>query len=162
VIRNKAEVEEAVEAATNLLGGRGIRSLAVARSPVGAAGGAEAPLEFAALITFLDPPRPDTKETIHRAYENGVDVKMITGDHLLIARETARMLGMGLEIKDPKELPAFEVGSAIPKDLHTKYGDLCYEADGFAQVRQAWIHCHLVFPPYCVLFITHPMLEQYL
>jgi hypothetical protein len=41
---------------------------------------------FAGLLTFLDPPRPDTKRTIERALEFGVDVKMITGDHLLIAK----------------------------------------------------------------------------
>ena len=31
--------------------------------------------------------------------EFGVDVKMITGDHLLIAKETARVLGIGTNIK---------------------------------------------------------------
>ena len=31
------------------------------------------------LLTFLDPPRLDTKETIHRAMAFGVEVKMITG-----------------------------------------------------------------------------------
>ena len=45
------------------------------------------------LLTFLDPPRPDTKETIERARGFGVAVKMITGDHLLIAKETSRVLG---------------------------------------------------------------------
>jgi H+-transporting ATPase len=50
------------------------------------------------IMTFLDPPRPDTKRTIERAMEHGVDVKMITGDHKVIARETARQLGMGTNI----------------------------------------------------------------
>ena len=47
------------------------------------------------LLTFLDPPRPDTKETVRLSRVNGVAVKMITGDHLLIAMETARVLDMG-------------------------------------------------------------------
>ena len=47
------------------------------------------------LLTFLDPPRPDTKETVRLSRENGVAVKMITGDHLLIALETSRVLNMG-------------------------------------------------------------------
>lgn len=35
------------------------------------------------------------KETIRRAIEYGVEVKMITGDHLLIAVETAKLLNLG-------------------------------------------------------------------
>jgi len=31
------------------------------------------------LLTFLDPPRPDTKQTIADARSYGVQVKMITG-----------------------------------------------------------------------------------
>ena len=45
---------------------------------------------------FLDPPRPDTKSTIDRANEYGVEVKMITGDQQAIAIETCRVLGMGM------------------------------------------------------------------
>jgi H+-transporting ATPase len=72
------------------LGERGIRALAVAKTK----GGVDGPWEMVALLTFLDPPRPDTKDTIDRAGQYGVEVKMITGDHLLIAKETARQLGM--------------------------------------------------------------------
>eukprot|EP00798_Chlamydomonas_sp_ICE-L_P004306 gene4306-14417_t len=49
--------------------------------------------------TLLDPARPDTKKTIEHAMEYGVDVKMITGDNVLIAKETARVLGMGTNIR---------------------------------------------------------------
>lgn len=41
--------------------------------------------------------REDTKETIETALKMGVRVKMITGDQLAIAQETARRLGMGSE-----------------------------------------------------------------
>ena len=33
------------------------------------------------IMTFLDPPRHDTKITIKRCAEFGVTTKMITGDH---------------------------------------------------------------------------------
>jgi len=56
------------------LGRRGIRSLAVART------NDEGKWTMMGILTFLDPPRPDTKETIERAMEYGVDVKMITGE----------------------------------------------------------------------------------
>lgn len=50
---------------------------------------------FEGLIPLFDPPRHDTEDTIRRALEMGVKVKMITGDQLAIAKETARSLGMG-------------------------------------------------------------------
>ena len=47
------------------------------------------------LLPLFDPPRHDTKETIERCIEKGISVKMVTGDQLLIGKETARQLGMG-------------------------------------------------------------------
>ncbi len=73
------------------------------------------------------------RQTVERALEFGVDVKMITGDHVLIAKETCRMLGMGTNIKDARGLPSLDNGKA-PKDLAEKYGGMIMEADGFAQV----------------------------
>lgn len=123
------------------LGTRGIRSLAVARTVPDDL----TSWEVLGMLTFLDPPRPDTKRTIEQvrpapawlqrsvrtgrcgtlprllvrnslhflgvpgthllslspcqlvvpgavsqALENGVDVKMITGDQVLIAKEMSR------------------------------------------------------------------------
>jgi magnesium-transporting ATPase (P-type) len=50
---------------------------------------------LAGLLTFCDPPRDDTKETITKATYYGVPVRMITGDHLLIAKKTCKDLDMG-------------------------------------------------------------------
>jgi H+-transporting ATPase len=47
------------------------------------------------LVPLFDPPRHDTKDTIERCMEMGINVKMITGDQLLIGKETAKQLGMG-------------------------------------------------------------------
>jgi H+-transporting ATPase len=110
-------------------GARGIRSLAIGRTLAD-----DEKYVFAGLLTFLDPPRPDTKSTIHHAFAYGIDVKMITGDQLLIARETARQLSMGDNISLAHGLPDFQVGSDIPKDLGKKFGQMCYDSDGFAQV----------------------------
>lgn len=51
------------------------------------------------VLSVFDPPRHDTKETIEKAVENGVEVKMITGDQTAIAVETCRMLGMGTKVR---------------------------------------------------------------
>lgn len=57
-----------------------------------------------------------------------------SGDHVLIAKETARQLGMGTNIQGANKLPSFDASEGIPKDLAEKYGDMILEADGFAQV----------------------------
>ncbi|WIA12441.1 hypothetical protein OEZ85_012477 [Tetradesmus obliquus] len=110
------------------LGLRGIRSLAVARTDD------EGKWRMLGILTFLDPPRPDTKDTIEKAMEYGVDVKMITGDHAVIAKETARALGLGANIQEAGGLPSMEADGKIPKDLGKKYGAMIIAADGFAQV----------------------------
>lgn len=53
---------------------------------------------------------------------------------MLIAKETARQLGMGTNIQGANKLPSFDASEGIPKDLAEKYGDMILEADGFAQV----------------------------
>ena len=86
------------------------------------------------LLTFLDPPRPDTKETVRLSKENGVAVKMITGDHLLIALETSRVLDMGGIIQSAEGLPLLDKETkAKPANLGRDYGDKFLAADGFAQ-----------------------------
>lgn len=123
------EVREQVETDVARLGAKGIRSLAVARASEG--GG----WKMMGMLTFLDPPRPDTKHTVEEANRFGVNVKMITGDHLLIAVNTSLQLGMGERIFTAERLPLLdEETKEKPKDLAKNYGDLCLAADGFAQV----------------------------
>ena len=129
---NRDAIHEAVEKEILVLASRGVRCLAVARTF-----DAGENYVMAGILTFLDPPRPDTKDTIARSRKYGVGVKMITGDHCLIAKEMARMLDLGDDIQTPENLPTFpESGDPkdIPKDLGTKYGPMIEHADGFAQV----------------------------
>ncbi|KAI0504661.1 hypothetical protein KFK09_015613 [Dendrobium nobile] len=112
---------------------RGLRSLAVAIQDVPekskeSAGG---PWQFVGLLPLFDPPRHDSAETIRRALNLGVNVKMITGDQLAIAKETGRRLGMGTNMYPSSALlgqnkdPAI---NALPVD------ELIEKADGFAGV----------------------------
>lgn len=122
-------VIEKVEHDVQHLGARGIRSLAVAKT------NASGKWEFLALLTFLDPPRPDTKQTIEDAHKYGVAVKMITGDHLLIAKETARQLNMGDYVRSAEGLPMLDMETKVkPPNLGRDYGDMCLAADAFAGV----------------------------
>jgi H+-transporting ATPase len=123
------EVHESVEKDVARLGAKGIRTLAVART------NEAGEWRMMGLLTFLDPPRPDTKHTIEEATRLGVKVKMITGDHLLIAINTSEQLGMGQRIFTAERLPMLdEETKQKPVDLAKNYGDLCIAADGFAQV----------------------------
>jgi len=125
---NRSEIGDDFEAKVEDLANRGIRALAVARQFESGT------LTMAGLLTFLDPPRADTKETIERAMMQGVSIKMVTGDHQAIARETARSLGMGDEIASPEGLPTIAPGEKPPDTLGRDFGEMIERSDGFAQV----------------------------
>jgi len=129
------EVGRAVEAKVQKLASRGIRALGVASCDP------NEKYRFIGLLTFLDPPRPDTKETIERAALLGVEVKMITGDHRAIAKETCVQLGMGSNIQGAEDLPTLSIEEMMnPKPggrvltLGVKHGEEYENSDGFAQV----------------------------
>lgn len=124
------DIRERIEADVSRLGAMGIRSLAVAKTKPNTD-----EWIMIGLLTFLDPPRPDTKQTIKDANAYGVQVKMITGDHLLIAKNTALQLEMGDKIFTSERLPMLDAETKEkPDNLSKTYGDLCLVADGFAQV----------------------------
>ncbi|PUZ43022.1 hypothetical protein GQ55_9G628800 [Panicum hallii var. hallii] len=112
---------------------RGLRSLAVARQvvPEKSKESPGEPWEFVGLLPLLDPPRSDSADTITRALNLGVNVKMITGDQLAIAKETGRRLGMGTNMYPSSALLGQnkdEATASIPVD------ELIEKADGFAGV----------------------------
>ena len=80
---------------------------------------------FTGLIPLYDPPREDSSETIKQAQEMGVDVKMITGDHMAIAKEIAGEVGMGQNIMPAEDLMAQSERKTI---------QLIERSNGFAQV----------------------------
>jgi len=109
---NNGQVQSTVEKAVNEFAARGFRSLGVAQAE------GDGPWQFVGVLPLFDPPREDAKVTIATALKMGVKVKMVTGDQLAIAQETAKKLGMGTAILDASNL----VDESIEK------------ADGFAQV----------------------------
>ena len=100
---------------------RGFRTIGVARS---AGDGA---WEFLGLIPLFDPPRADSASTIREARGLGISVKMVTGDNLAIAKETARHLDLGTNI-----IPAEKV--FVAENVGGEIGSVVEAADGFAQV----------------------------
>ncbi|MDD4651771.1 MAG: plasma-membrane proton-efflux P-type ATPase [Methanothrix sp.] len=80
---------------------------------------------YVGLIALQDPPREDSAQTIKTAQSLGVRIKMVTGDHVAIAKEIARMVGLGTNIQ-----PASDFINK-PDEEAT---DIIEKADGFAQV----------------------------
>ncbi|CAK7336277.1 unnamed protein product [Dovyalis caffra] len=112
---------------------RGLRSLAVCRQivPEKTKESPGGPWEFVGLLPLFDPPRHDSAETITRALNLGVNVKMITGDQLAIGKETGRRLGMGTNMYPSSALLGQHPDAptaALPVD------ELIEKADGFAGV----------------------------
>ena len=119
---NAAEVKSAVDKAVDEFAARGFRSLGVARAEV------DGKWQFLGVLPLFDPPRDDAKSTIATALAMGVKIKMVTGDAIAIARETAKKLGIGENILDASIL-----GDAKHKETAAETVSI-EKADGFAQV----------------------------
>jgi H+-transporting ATPase len=98
---------------------KGYRAMGVAGTD------SEGAWHYMGLIALQDPPREDSAETIKTAQSLGVRIKMITGDHVAIAKEIAKMVGLGTNI-----IPATDFIDK-PDEEAT---DIIEKSDGFAQV----------------------------
>ncbi|XP_052199700.1 plasma membrane ATPase 4 [Diospyros lotus] len=129
----KEDMKRKVHGIIDKFAERGLRSLAVARQEVPektkeSPGG---PWQFVGLLPLFDPPRHDSAETIRRALNLGVNVKMITGDQLAIAKETGRRLGMGTNMYPSASLLGQGKDASIAA---LPVEELIEKADGFAGV----------------------------
>ena len=119
---NAAEIKPAADTAVNDFAARGFRSLGVARA------GGDGDWQFVGVLPLFDPPRADAVSTIAAARQMGVSVKMVTGDALAIAKETAQKVGLGTNILDATGL------GEVKKSESAAVGESIEAADGFAQV----------------------------
>ncbi len=119
---NSNEVKPTVDKAVNDFAARGFRSLGVARAD------RDDNWQFLGVLPLFDPPRDDAKATIATAGDMGVKVKMVTGDALAIAKETATKVGLGTDILDAARL------GDVKHDETKRVAESIESADGFAQV----------------------------
>lgn len=119
---NAGHVQPAVAKAVNDFAACGFRSLGVAQTQ------GAGPWQFLGVLPLSDPPRDDAKSTIATARKMGVTIKMVTGDALAIAKETAKKLDMGTNILDAAGL------GDVKHDETTAVAESIENADGFAQV----------------------------
>ncbi|WP_166420366.1 plasma-membrane proton-efflux P-type ATPase [Pseudoalteromonas sp. Z1A8] len=119
---NIEAVKTQVEASIDEFAARGFRSLAVAKTD------GQGKWQFIGVLPLFDPPREEAIQTITDAKEMGMSVKMVTGDQVAIARETASKLGLGTNILDASGF------GAVEHHKTTQLDDSIESADGFAQV----------------------------
>jgi H+-transporting ATPase len=124
LVGREAAGGQAVDEVVQGFADRGFRSLGVARTDDGDT------WRLLGVLPLYDPPRDDSADMIRAAKDMTVDVKMVTGDQVAIAKEIARQLDLGTNILDSSSLgdshaePGEELARSIEK------------ADGFAQVYQ--------------------------
>ena len=119
---NADAVKDQVVRAVNEFAARGFRSLGVARTD------RRGKWQFIGVLPLHDPPREDSMTTIEAAQKMGVEVKMVTGDQIAIAKEIAGQLNIGTNILD-----ATMFAETAPHKI-SQLNDSIEKADGFAQV----------------------------
>ncbi|RNI15696.1 plasma-membrane proton-efflux P-type ATPase [Methanohalophilus sp. RSK] len=110
---------EQVQETVDTFASKGYRALGVAK------GDMEGKWDVLGIIALYDPPYDDSAETIMNAQSMGVDIKMVTGDHLAIAKQIAKQVKLNTNIVTE---------SSIFDKSDEKAGKCIEKADGFAQV----------------------------
>jgi H+-transporting ATPase len=129
VVLDLAQVDDATrrkaDKIVNDFATKGYRTLGVARAEDGRS------WRFLGILPLFDPPREDSADTIARAQQHGIEVKMVTGDNEAIAREISGQLGLGDNIQPADR---FFAKDADPAHLSSEAAVQIERADGFAQV----------------------------
>ena len=120
------EDENRAEQAVAALAARGMRALGVAESTDDGSTWC-----FLGILSLQDPPRDDSRETIRRAKQHGLQVKMVTGDDVAIGSEISGQLGMGTHLQAAADLFNKDMDMSHLSERITA----CVEkADGFGRV----------------------------
>jgi len=117
------EIIDRVKESVSILANKGDRALGVAKTDK------NGNWEFEGIIPFFDQVRDDSAAVVQQANEHGINVKMLTGDHLAIAKEIALQVGIGDKMYEAQEL----LDKKEAKKLY-EFASFVEEADGFSQV----------------------------
>ncbi len=85
---------------------------------------------FLGILSLFDPPREDAATMIQQAKNHGVNIKMVTGDNIAIAKQTAAELGLGQNILLAEQI----IKAKDKEDIIHNVAQCAERADGFAQV----------------------------
>ncbi|MEM1251959.1 MAG: cation-transporting P-type ATPase [Cyanobacteria bacterium P01_H01_bin.21] len=131
-------VPAAIEQAVELMTAQALRVLAFAQKYVAAHQHSidhddiETDLVFLGLQGMIDPPRPEAIAAVHTCQNAGIQIKMITGDHISTAQAIAKRMG----IRKTNEVLAFE-GQKLAHMDDTQLRQVVETGDVFARVAPA-------------------------
>ncbi|WP_028562687.1 magnesium-translocating P-type ATPase [Paenibacillus pinihumi] len=126
------EMTEKVQTLVHNMNTDGLRVLAVAIKRTGARGEAygiqdEKELMLVGYLAFLDPPKETAKTAIRALKENGIDVKVITGDNAAVTRKVCK--DVGIKVND------ILLGSSIEAMTDEQLADVAERTTVFAKVN---------------------------
>jgi len=124
------EVAREIQDTVDTLADRGYRTLAVGRQPEGT------PLVLMGLIPLYDPPREDSQQVIADMRAYGVQVKMVTGDNMAIAKEVGRLLNLEQRTISSAQLSG-EAGSELLSLVETLSGAIYRQLKGEVTRQEA-------------------------
>ena len=128
-----AESRKRCESAYQSLGGKGLRVLAVARRkpPEQTAFYAsdEQGMSLLGFLAFSDPPRADATDVLKDLRNDGVHVKILTGDNELVAAHVANLVGLNAS--------RVVLGDEIDRISDSALGHVAERATVFARVSPA-------------------------
>lgn len=119
LVGNKEAIGKEIDERVDVLAAKGYRPLGIAKTD------SQEIWHYVGLMGLYDPPRDDSAETIKTAQAMAVRVKMVTGDHVAIAKEIAQQVNLGTTI-----MPA----SSFLEKNDREARRIVEEVDGFAQV----------------------------
>jgi H+-transporting ATPase len=119
LVKESTEINNLIEKDVLSFANMGYRALGVAKTS------SDGSWHFVGMLALFDPPRDDSAETIANAEKMKINVKMVTGDHVAIAKEIAGRVGLGQNMILPKDFTDVPDEQAEP---------IVESADGFAQV----------------------------
>ncbi|BCT74697.1 magnesium-transporting ATPase [Sinomonas cyclohexanicum] len=102
---------------------RGLRTMVICSAGALPAHGLPKTLEPHAIVTFSEKVRPDAAETLAYFREQGVQLKVLSGDHPRTVAATARAVGLAVgEAVDASTLPEDPAAMAEALDRHSVFG----------------------------------------
>lgn len=121
LVEADADERENVTHKVDELGRQGFRALGVARADE------DGGWRYLGILPLLDPPRDDAADVIGEAQDHGIDIRMVTGDHVAIGRQVAGLVGLNRNILEATEVFDAQSESRIDEQE-------LLAADGFAEV----------------------------